>query len=85
MNFLKAKPGGPPLREYKQKMAMYVTSPHPGPIKKKIRNRNIPRSPLKKYSGEKIPPFLSQGYSGEKIPKNSPVPLQKDTLVRVVY
>ena len=33
-----AKPGGPPLREYKQPMAMYITSPHPGPIKKKIRN-----------------------------------------------
>ena len=79
-----AKPGGPPLREYKQPMAMYITSPHPGPIKKKIRNWNIPRSPLKRYSGEKIPPFLSQGYSGEKIPKNSPVLPQKGTLVRII-
>ena len=80
-----ARPGSPPLREYKQTMGMYVTSPHPGPIKKKIRNRNIPRSPLKRYSGEKIPPFLSQGYSGEKIPENSPVLPQKDTLVRIIY
>ena len=58
---------------------------YPGLIKKEIKNRNIPRSPLKRYSGEKIPPFLSQGYSGEKRPENSPVPSQKDTLVRIIY
>ncbi len=35
-NLLKAKPGGPPPREYKQSMAMYETSPHPGPVKRKL-------------------------------------------------
>ena len=68
-DFFYAEPGSPPLREYKQPMAMYETSPHPGSIKKKIRNRNIPRSPLKIYSGEKIrrnsPILPPKGYSGE--------------------
>ena len=36
-DFFYAEPGGPPLREYKQPMAMYETSPHPGSIKKKIK------------------------------------------------
>ena len=35
-NFLKAKPGGPPMREYKQSMAEHEASPHPDPIKKKF-------------------------------------------------
>ena len=35
-NLLKAKPGGPPPIEYKQSMAMYKTSPHPGPMKRKL-------------------------------------------------
>ena len=34
--FLKAEPGGPPSREYKQSMAMYETSPHPSPVKRKL-------------------------------------------------
>ena len=36
MNFLKAKPGGPPLREYKQPMAKHEASPHPSPVKRKL-------------------------------------------------
>ena len=36
VKILKAKPGGPPSREYKQSMAMYKTSPHPGPVKRKL-------------------------------------------------
>ena len=35
MNFLKAKPGRPPLREYKQSMAKQA-SPLPGPVKNKL-------------------------------------------------
>ena len=35
MNFLKAKPGRPPLREYKQSMAKQA-SPLPGPVKRKL-------------------------------------------------
>ena len=35
MNFLKAKPGHPPLREYKQSMAKQA-SPLPGPVKRKL-------------------------------------------------
>ena len=35
-------------------MAMNEASPLPGPIKKKIKKFNIPRSPPKGYSGEKI-------------------------------
>ena len=38
-NFLKAKPGGPPLREYKQSMAKHEASPHPGPIKRKLNKK----------------------------------------------
>ena len=34
-NFLKAKPGRPPLREYKQSMAKQA-SPLPGPVKRKF-------------------------------------------------
>ena len=60
-------------------------SQYPGLIKKEIPNRNIPRSPLKGYSGEKIPPFPPKGYSGEKIKRNSPVIPWKDTLVRRNY
>ena len=37
-DFFYAEPGGPPFREYIPPMAMYETSPHPGSIKKKIRN-----------------------------------------------
>ena len=37
MNFLKAKPGGPPLREYKQSMTKHKASPLPGPMKRKLR------------------------------------------------
>ena len=36
-NFFYAELGGPPLREYKQPMAMYETSPHLGSIKKKTK------------------------------------------------
>ena len=36
-NLLKAKPGGPPPREYKQLVAMYETSPHPDPVKRKLK------------------------------------------------
>ena len=35
MNFLKAKPGCPPLREYKQSMAKQAR-PLPGPVKRKL-------------------------------------------------
>ena len=35
MNFLKAKPGHPPLREYKQSMAKQAR-PLPGPVKRKL-------------------------------------------------
>ena len=35
MKFLKAKPGRPPLREYKQSMAKQA-SPLPGTIKRKL-------------------------------------------------
>ena len=35
MNFLKAKPGHPPLKEYKQSMAKQA-SPLPGPAKRKF-------------------------------------------------
>ena len=35
MNFLKAKPGRPPLREYKQSMAKQA-SPLLGPMKRKL-------------------------------------------------
>ena len=38
-NFLKAKPGGPPQREYKQSMAMYETSPHSSSVKRKLNKR----------------------------------------------
>ena len=38
MNFLKAKPGRPPLREYKQSMAKQA-SPLPGPVKRKLDKR----------------------------------------------
>ena len=37
MDFLKAKPGHPPLKEYKQSMAMHV-SPPPKPMKRKLKN-----------------------------------------------
>ena len=68
-----ARPGGPPLREYKQPMAMYITSPHPGPIKKRSEIeispvllwkdtlvRKFPRSPPKDTlvrRSQKTPPF----------------------------
>ena len=35
MNFLKAKLGRPPLKEYKQSMAKQA-SPLPGPVKRKL-------------------------------------------------
>ena len=35
-NLVKAKPGGPPLREYKQPMAKHKASPHPSPVKRKL-------------------------------------------------
>ena len=44
MNFLKAKPGRPPLREYKQPMAeeqINYASPLPGPVKRKSIKKNV--------------------------------------------
>ena len=38
MNFLKAKPGRPPLREYKQSMARHEASPLHSPVKRNFRS-----------------------------------------------
>ena len=49
MHFLKAKPGRPPLREYKQSMAKHEASPLPGPVKSKLGKygvRNIKIVPI---------------------------------------
>ena len=49
MNFLKAKPRVPPLREYKQSMARHKASPLPGPVKRKLDKyglRNIKIVPI---------------------------------------
>ena len=44
VKFLKAKPGRPPSREYKQSMAKPKSSPLPGPVKRNF-NQNIVHSP----------------------------------------
>ena len=53
MNFLKAKPGRPPLREYKQSMAKQAR-PLPGPVKRKLDKNGLENFGLS-YPWESLP------------------------------
>ena len=54
-NLIKAEPGGPPLREYKQSMAKHEASPYPGPMKRKL-NKKVALKILKlSHAWEPLP------------------------------
>ena len=68
MNFLKAKPGRPLLREYKQSMAKQAC-PLPGPVKRKLDKNGLENFglsypweslPIKHSEKAKYPPWIKQ-------------------------
>ena len=92
MRFLKAKPGRPPLREYKQPIAKHEASPLPGPVKSKLDKdglRNIkivsiygnlnPLNVLRKKSTLPRMKDNNREYSGNSLKKLGLIPRKTQT------